>query len=100
MVSIWILIAVTFFLAGELYRDEEFRPIGGEQWVEDGELRTRHLLYFETPLKTATATKWLDWMIRDHNYYIVIRKKTYIGNVCEFIYPHMDRIVAILQCEK
>ena len=80
IVVICIFIAVASFLAGELYRDEEFRPIGGEQWIEDGELHTRHLLYFEIPLKTTTADKWLDWMIREHNYYIdneiFIRKNT------------------------
>ena len=70
MVSIFIFIAAISFLAGELYQYEEYRPIGGEQWVEDEELHTRYILYFEIPLKTTTAYKWLDWMIGEHNYYI------------------------------
>ncbi len=89
IVVICIFIAVTSFLAGELYRVEEFRPIGGEQWVEDGKLHTRHILYFVIPLKTTTAVKWLDWMIRDHNYYI--DNEIFIGkNTLELHQKYID----------
>ena len=70
MVTIGIAVVTMSFMLGVLYEYEEYRPVEGEQWIENGELQSKFIYNFTMPVDKETAYIWLDWAISVHQYYI------------------------------
>ncbi len=70
VVVLCIAVALVSFIGGAAYKYEDYRPVTGEQWLEDGTLHTKFTAYFTMPVDTKTAYIWLDFVTNYHQYCI------------------------------